>query len=119
MRKSDKKIDNAIRNVLTDVCDIALEKYDGFVWLTHFVNYNQFPESLSVVCVYDTNERLAKTNKNKLRSLIKDKLALIHIKFKDIRQHVSFDTEENCDKENNGSWNERFRLHRNSLSLHS
>lgn len=109
MRKSDKKIDNAIRVVLTDVCDIALEKYDGFVWLTHFVNYNHFPDSLSVVCVYETNEQLANTNKDELRFIIKDKLASIDIKLKDIRQHVSFDTEENCDKENNGSWNERFR----------
>lgn len=109
MRKSDKKIDNAIRNVLTEVCDIALEKYDGFVWLTHIVNYNHFPDSLSVVCVYDTNEQLANTNKDELRSLIKEKLASIDIKLKDICENISFDTEENCDKENNGSWNERFR----------
>lgn len=109
MRKSDKKIDNALREVLTEVCDIALENYDGFKWLTHFANYNNFPGSLSVVCIYDTNEQLEKTDVNGLRILINEKLLSIDINIKDIRRHVNFDTEENCNNENNGKWNERFR----------
>jgi len=108
MRKTDKKIENALREALTVACDMALEKHEGFMWLTHFANYQNFPDSLSIVCVFDTNEQLSKANDEGLRVIIKDKLASIDINIKDIRQNVSFDTEENCKKENNGKWHERF-----------
>lgn len=108
MRKTDKKRENALRAALTEACDIALKKHEGFVWLTHFVNYQNFPGSLSVTCVFDTNEQLSKANKEGLRIIIKDKLASIDINIKDIRKNISFDTEENCKKENNGKWHERF-----------
>ena len=109
MRKTDKKIENALRAALTEACDIAQERYDGFEWLTHFANYDYFPGSLSVVCIYDSNEHLAKSDLDGLRTLIKEKLATIDIKIKDIRQHVRFDTEENCKNENDGKWHERFK----------
>lgn len=109
MRKTDKKIENALRQALTEACEAALEKYEGFQWLTHFVKYSDFPASLSIVCVYDINAHLAKTDKEGMRVLIKEKLASIGITLKDCRQQVRFDTEENCDHENQGKWNERFR----------
>ena len=59
MKKSDKKIDNTVRKALTEVCEAALTEVAGFKWLTHFVNHNDFPDSLSVVCVFDTNVELA------------------------------------------------------------
>ena len=107
MRKTDKKIEKALRGALTDACDMALKKYKGFMWLTHFVNYQNFPDSLSIVCVFDTNEQLSKANEEGLRVIIKNKLASIDINIKDIRKNVSFDTEESCEKENNGKWHER------------
>ena len=109
MRKTDKKIDNALIDVLTEVCEIAKEKYDGFRWLTHFASYRYFPGSLTVLCVFDTNTQLAKVDMEELRFLIKEKLASIDINIKDIGQHVRFDTEDNCRNENNGQWQERFR----------
>ena len=108
MRKTDKKIDNAIRCVLTETCDIALEQFTGFQWLTHFVNYNDFPESLSIVCIFDTNVNLSKANKDVLCELIKQKLLSIDINLKTTHQHVRFDTEENCLNEHDGKWKERF-----------
>ncbi|MFT5709574.1 MAG: hypothetical protein ACI8QT_000260 [Halioglobus sp.] len=109
MRKTDKKTDNAIIEVLTEVCDIAQENYDGFKWITHFANYNNFPDSLSVVCIYDTNKQLQKTDVNGLRILINEKLSSIDIDIKDLRRQVNFDTEENCTNENAGKWSERLR----------
>ncbi|MFT5481906.1 MAG: hypothetical protein ACI9GW_000551 [Halieaceae bacterium] len=109
MRKTDKKMDNALIEVLTEVCDIAQDNYDGFKWITHFVNYNNFSDSLSIVCIYDTNEQLKKTDVNGMHSLINEKLLSIDVNVRDIRRHVNFDTEENCNRENNGSWNERFK----------
>ena len=54
MKKTDKKMDNHIRRVLTDVCETSLKDINGFAWLTHTVNYAQFPQSLKVICVFDT-----------------------------------------------------------------
>ena len=109
MKKTDKKIDNALRATLTEACDMALEKHAGFMWLTHFANYQDFPESLSIVCIFDTNEQLSKANLNELRATIKAKLTSIDIIVKNINQRVVFNTEENCEKENNGNWKERFK----------
>lgn len=109
MKKSDKKLDNALIEVLTQACDIAQIKYPGFKWLTHFANYNNFPNSLIVVCVFDTNEQLIKTDRVGLRTLIKEKLLSININIKNISQQVDFDTEENCSNTHNGNWDERFR----------
>lgn len=109
MKKTDKKRENAIISSLNQVCDRAQSQYVGFKWLTHFVNYDRFPDSLSIVCVFDTNNYLAEANKDALRALIKEKLAVIDIKLNDLGRHVSFDTEENCTIENDGKWNERFK----------
>ncbi len=107
MRKTDKKIDKALRIMLTEVCAVAQKNSEGFVWLTHFANYADFPRSLSVVCIYDTENHLADADLDYMRTLIKEKLALVDISMNDIRSQVSFDTEESCTLENNGNWNQR------------
>ncbi len=107
MRKTDKKIDNAIRVVLTEACELALTKHPGFEWLTHRVDYNRFPESLSVVCIFDTNAHLESADQQALCSLIHQKLVSIDIRIKNPRQLVCFDTEENCAAQHDGRWNER------------
>jgi len=111
MRKSDKKIDNQLRLVLTEVCEASLKDIQGFKWLTHVVNYDNFPQSLKVTCVFDTNKNLD----HYLQSAFKQKLALyiqaefngMKIKIKNINNHVSYDTEEDCDKQHNGNWASR------------
>ncbi|MFT7141631.1 MAG: hypothetical protein ACI9B8_004069, partial [Sulfitobacter sp.] len=108
MRKSDKKIDNAIVRALTEVCETAKGNHDGFEWITHFLNYNNFPSSLSIVCIYDTNEQLKNADMDGVCLLIKQQLLAIDINLKDIRRHIDFDTEENCTNENGGNWDERF-----------
>lgn len=109
MRKTDKKIDNALRVVLTQVCDIALEQYEGFAWLTHIANYQDFPRSLLIVCVFDTHQQQLNANKESLRLLIKQKLATIDIQLKDIPRQIRFDDEESCQNHNQGKWQERLQ----------
>ena len=113
MKKSDKKIDNTVRKALTEVCEAALTEVAGFKWLTHFVNHNDFPDSLSVVCVFNTNlelaNALAEHKDDVLCRLIKQALAGSNIHIADMQQRVSFDTEENCQIENAGKWQLRFR----------
>lgn len=110
MRKSDKKLDNAIRNALSEACDEALERDDGFQWLTHEVNYNAFPASLRIVCVYDSDERLNKAKTGWLRQLIEAKLRAIDVSLKDGSKQISFDTEQACEREHDGRWAQRLRL---------
>jgi hypothetical protein len=113
MKKTDKKIENAIVKSLTEVCDVALKGIDGFEWITHFVNYGSVPQSLSVVCVFDTKASLSKVlssgKDEELRQLIQQKLSTVNIHIKDIQKQVSFDTEEACKNVNGGNWDERFR----------
>ena len=112
MRKTDKKLENTLIAALTKVCEAALEEFDGFQWLTHFANYSYFPDSLTIVCVFDTNENLKsmykKDNEDTFKYMIKSELESVDIKIKDISQRIKFDTEEECEKENNGKWHERF-----------
>ena len=102
MRKTDKKIDNRLRIALTDVCETALKEIIGFRWLTHLVNYSNFPKSLKIICIFDTAENLTAfisgSRKEALISLINNTLQTIDIDIKNITTHISFDTEEACKK---------------------
>jgi len=112
MKKSDKKIEKQLREALTKVCEAALEQVTGFKWLTHLVNYRSFPNSLSVICVFDTNSELDDARAGRedvyLIDLIEKELIAAGLQIRDIKQRVKFDTEENCQKESNGKWNHRF-----------
>ena len=111
MRKSDKKLEKSIVSALTDACEDALKVYEGFQWLTHIVNFQSFPESLSIICIFDTNENLIKTmgndTVNQFKSSIESRLLSYNIKVKDIAKRIVFDTEEACENEHDGNWNKR------------
>lgn len=124
MKKSDKKIENAIREALTNVCEVALESVDGFVWLTHLVNYNAFPNSLKIICVFETDESLSQAIEAKqddyLCQLIHQELSGvgIAIKLNQLRQQVSFDSEEACERSHAGKWSERLAKRQSSVTFH-
>ena len=113
MKKSDKKAENAIRVALTEVCEVALKEVVGFKWLTHIVNYNDYPKSLKVICVFDTNRNLSSlyaTNKDVFfRHHVQEKLSAICVHLHDAQWQVKFDTEEACKNDNNGNWQKRFQ----------
>jgi len=113
MKKTDKKNEKLIVEALTAVCDIAISQVPGFQWLTHLVNYSRFPDSLTVVCVFatkdDLNQVLLAKQDDFLRSVIREKLSAVNIPIKDIARQVRFDSEEACDIEHGGRWQERFK----------
>lgn len=112
MRKSDKKIDNQLRESLTQVCDAALKDIEGFQWLTHQANYSDFPNSLKIICVFDTKEQmndyLNSSQNAYLLDLISKELNMMRIKIKSVAKVVSYDSEESCLAEHNGNWSRRF-----------
>lgn len=111
MRKTDKKLDNQLRQSLTDVCEIALQELAGFQWLTHTVDYSRFPQSLKVICVFDTNDELQgyleSDKKHLLKGLIEAELRNLNIKLPNISMQVIYDTEENCRGQHDGNWAQR------------
>jgi len=118
--KTQKKIDNNIRLSLTAVCEQALKDVHGFEWLTHQANYTNFPASLFVTCVFDTEENLkkatAESGTQQLRQQIQKSLLKIGVKFKSINQQVCFDSEEACALMDNGDWKTRLD-NRNSRAV--
>jgi hypothetical protein len=111
MRKTDKKIDNQLRIALTEICESALKEFAGFQWLTHLVNYSNFPKSLKVICVFDTNDNLkrfmATGSDQELSSLMQKKLFEMGININNMTKHISYDTQQDCDKSAAGKWADR------------
>ncbi|RUO23929.1 hypothetical protein CWE09_12330 [Aliidiomarina minuta] len=52
MRNNEQKMERAIIQALTEVCEQAKPRVTGFSWLTHDVDYQRFPESLQVTLVF-------------------------------------------------------------------
>ncbi|MBU2887348.1 hypothetical protein KO507_16400 [Gilvimarinus agarilyticus] len=107
MKKTDKKLDNQLCRELTKVCELAKDCYAGFEWLTHWVNYQDFPASLVVLCVYDTDAQLASADRTGVRRLVATGLHSMGVELADLSRQVRFDSEESCAREDNGRWQKR------------
>jgi len=112
MKKSEKKLENAIVKALNDICEELKDKYIGFSWLTHFVDYDNYPQSLKIVFVFDNNHSL---NKARNESFFKDIFELTEsrlkresITVKRIDKAVFFDTEENGADFESAKWCRKF-----------
>ncbi len=96
--KTRKKIDNNVRLALTDACEQFLDDITGFQWLTHQANYSNFPASLLITCVFDTDESQQQACQNgdssKMQNLIQTQLLKIGVELKAPKQQIIFDSEE-------------------------
>ncbi|CAM3070745.1 Fis family transcriptional regulator [Vibrio neptunius] len=99
MRKSDKKTENQIREVLTEVCEDTLKSYDGFLWVTHTVKYASFPQSLEVVCVFDTKQNRANflvgEGPQHVSLTIQNAFNKVGVRMKSVDKQIRYDTQEN------------------------
>ena len=111
LSKTQKKIDNTICKVLTDVCEQALKDYDGFSWITHQVDYANFPASLFITCIFEDEAALVKITNNgvleSLRKIIHAKLLKVGIRLMQGHRQISVDSEEACNNEHEGDWSLR------------
>ena len=96
--KTQKKIDNNVRLALTDACEQFLVTTPGFQWLSHQADYSNFPASLLISCVFDSDENLQQAVQKGLcvnmQNLIQTKLLNIGVKLKAPKQQVIFKSEE-------------------------
>ncbi len=96
MKKTDKKRERSIVKGLTRVCEVTKNEIGGFEWLTHTIDYDYFPNSLMVHCIFTSvasiKQVIDSDQDETIFKLIRDELVLIDINFKDISNHVTFDT---------------------------
>ena len=113
MNKTVKKLDHNVVKALTIACENAKQDIVGFEWLTHSANYANFPASLVITCVLDSQQSLdtmvANQQDDMLRKLIQKQLLKVGVLLKDARRHVFFDTEQACASQNGGDWSSRLR----------
>lgn len=96
MRKSDKKVENLIREVLTEVCENTLKGYEGFLWVTHTVKYASFPQSLEIVCVFETDQDrasfLAGEGQQRVSITIQNVFKKAGVQLKNVGKQIRYDT---------------------------
>jgi len=113
MRKTDKKIDKQLRDTLNELCESTLKSLDGFLWVTHIVNFSSFPQSLKIVCVFETNQQLVQfidgQEHKAIKQLMGQRLSQVGIHLKKVEKHLLFDSQENCDRDDQGKWERRLK----------
>lgn len=102
MRKSDKKVENLIRDVLTDVCEETLKGYEGFLWVTHTVKFSSFPQSLEIICVFETNQDranfLAGEGQQHVSATIQKAFSQAGVQLKNAAKHIRYETQQNRER---------------------
>ena len=114
LSKTNQKIDNNVCKALTIACESSLHEVAGFMWLTHRANYTNFPASLVVTCVFNTEADVAAMKAEQqddvLRASIQKQLLKVGVVVKNIKQCVRFDSEQACLSQHDGQWPERLAL---------
>ena len=111
MQKTVKKLDNNVVKALTLACEAAKIKVPGFSWLTHRADYANFPASLVVTCVFDSEESMEAARRCELdlflRKQVQGNLLRVGIVLKDARRNMLLDNEDACLAEHQGDWARR------------
>ncbi|MBO0495388.1 hypothetical protein [Pseudomonas sp. Marseille-Q1929] len=113
-KRDSARIERDLVAALTDACETAKAQIPGFDWLTHTVNYADFPQSLVITWVFDTRASKDHALATGLDAHIRD-LTAIALHAADIppvplKRCVQLDSEEACHAQHGGNW--RLRLTR-------
>ena len=114
LSKTNQKIDNNVCKALTIACESSLHEVTGFVWLTHRANYTNFPASLVITCVFNTDEEIdamkALQHDETMIATIQKQLLKVGVVVKNIKKSVRFDSEQACQAKHDGQWADRLVL---------
>ncbi|VXC66928.1 conserved hypothetical protein [Pseudomonas sp. 8Z] len=87
-------IERELIRTLTNACETAKSEIVGFQWLTHEVDYEQFPQSLVVTWMFDSEANkaraLASPDKARMQVLTLAAFAEVGISVANIDKHVVF-----------------------------
>ncbi|NIF18723.1 hypothetical protein F3J43_17165 [Pantoea sp. Cy-639] len=117
MMASDKRalarLEREMVACLTEACATAQAEIVGFAWLTHRIDFDNFPASLRIIWVFsddtDKARALAGADKARMIALSAQALAAAGIRLDHVAWHVRFDSEEACWRDQGGDWNRRLR----------
>ncbi len=109
MNESERKhLEHELNANLGRACESARREIPGFQWVTHVMEYNEVATNIHVVWVFDSNRHLAEAlragQEAYLNHLTETALEASGVAVGDIRQHVDFDSEEECARAHGGDW---------------
>jgi hypothetical protein len=117
-RRSQRELDQALVAALTEACETAKSEVEGFTWVTHEADYHNFPASLQVVWVFETQRHLARALESgqgkRLYDLTASALESAGVSLSVLAAHVRFDSEEACQMVNGGNWQSRLDMLRSA-----
>ena len=91
-------IERELIRTLTDACETAKSEIVGFQWLTHDVDYQNFPQSLIVTWMFDSEaskaRALAGADKARMLALTLAAFEAVGISVSRINEHVAFSVEQ-------------------------
>lgn len=115
-KRDSTRIERRLVAALTDACETAKAEIPGFEWLTHTVNYADFPGSLRITWVFDTRASQAQAVATgldaRIRELTATALEDAEIPPVPLTRCVHLDSEEACHAQHGGNW--RLRLMRSA-----
>ena len=101
---------------LTQACETGQAEIVGFTWLTHRVDYQKFPSSLMVTWIFDTqanrDRALANGQGDRMAELTAEAFSEAGIELRSVSAHLSFDSEEQCQRVDAGNWQQRLARQR-------
>tara|TARA_R110002051_G_scaffold244968_1_gene304782 strand:- start:804 stop:1199 length:396 start_codon:yes stop_codon:yes gene_type:complete len=118
--REQRQLDRELSRTLTQACDVAKAEVGGFAWVTHEVQWDDFPASLRVIWIFESNADIARALKEgwnqRLLALTDRALRDAEITVKRVEQHMDLDSEEECQRADAGNWRARLdRQHGRSL----
>ncbi|WMN20208.1 hypothetical protein QL104_12705 [Pseudomonas piscis] len=110
-KRQQAAMERLLATTLTEACEAAKIRLEGFSWLTHEVDYAVFPASLLVVWVFaaqaDKERALAAGEGPWMIEVTAQALADAGVTLEPVAGHVFFDSEEQCQRISGGDWTRR------------
>ncbi|MHC8327441.1 hypothetical protein [Pseudomonas sp. LB1P83] len=110
-KRDQTHIERRLVATLTEACETAKAQIVGFEWLTHEVDFDEFPSSLKVTWVFDTqtskDQALASGQGERMVELTAIALNEADVLVSPVSAHVQFGSEEQFQRDNGGNWQKR------------
>ena len=114
LSKTQKKIDSQLCKTLHNCCENYLKKIDGFCWITHQADYANFPASLLISCVFETDAHISALREGDsalaIKQHLQQQLLKTGVRLKDARLQIRWDSEEACKLHHAGNWAQRLSI---------
>lgn len=110
-RREQAHLERLLSQTLTEACETAKAELVGFQWLTHVVDYASFPASLQVIWVFDNEANrqaaLAAGQAQRMTDFTAMALSEAGLRIEQVERHVSYDSEQACQRSHAGDWQKR------------